>query len=159
MYMTNRPVQPKAASSGFTLIELMVTLLIASILLTVAVAAYQSQIRKSRRTEAKTALLDIAGREEALYGTTNAYGSTPASIGYGTSTGAFTGLSVGSGYYQVTVQVTAGTATVPTQFTATATPVVGMGQDEDSSCASFSVDNKGVQSALDASGAATSNCW
>ena len=49
---------------GFTLIELMVVVVIATILLGIAVPSYMSQVRQSRRTEAKTALLDLAGREE-----------------------------------------------------------------------------------------------
>jgi type IV pilus assembly protein PilE len=148
-----------AKSKGFTLLELLAAALIASLLMTIAVAAYQGQIRKSRRTEAKTALLDIAGREEALYSSTNAYGSTPASIGYGASTSAFSNVSVGNGYYQVAVTVTAGTSSAAAQFTATATPIAGMGQDLDSSCASFSVNSAGVQSATDSSSAASLSCW
>jgi len=52
----------KHTSFGFTLIELMVTVAIVTILATIAVTSYTSQIQKSRRTEAKSALLDLAGR-------------------------------------------------------------------------------------------------
>ena len=58
--------QMTAMMTGFTLVELMVTLVVAAILATIAIPAYQNQIRESRRTEAKTALLDLAGREETL---------------------------------------------------------------------------------------------
>ncbi len=58
-----RTVLPK----GFTLIELMVTIMVAAILAAIAVPSYTSQIRKSRRTEARNAVLDAAAREERLF--------------------------------------------------------------------------------------------
>lgn len=150
---------PIERSRGFTLIELMVTVAIASILLTVATSAYKSQIRKSRRTEAKTALLDLAGREERLYATTSQYGNTQAQLGYGTSTSAFTSVAVGTGYYQVSITNVSATANPPT-YTLTATPVTGKGQENDTQCASFTVDQTGTQSSLDSSGNnSTSTCW
>lgn len=143
---------------GFTLIELMVTVLIASILLAVATSTYQAQVRKSRRTEAKTALLDLAGREERLYSTTVQYSNLQGSLGYGTSTSAFTNIAVGSGYYQVTVTVNNGVN--PATYSIVATPVSGKGQDKDTQCASFTVDQTGKQSSLNSSSAdSTSTCW
>ena len=63
-------------------------------------------------------------------------------------------MTVGDGYYTVTV------TGPPTTFTVKATPVAGKGQDKDSSCASFTVDQTGKQSALDTSGNDTSTtCW
>ena len=76
-------MSPHAPVRGFTLIELMVTLVVASILLTIAIPAYFTQIRESRRTEARTALLDLAGREETLFSTQNLYSVVPATVGYG----------------------------------------------------------------------------
>src|SRR6516164_5379396 len=96
------PLQPAASSSrGFTLIELMVVVVIATILLSIAVPSYMSQIRQSRRTEAKTALLDLAGREERFL-TTNpqAYTNVPAQLGY---VGFGAANPIGSGYYYLNV--------------------------------------------------------
>ena len=59
----------RADSRGFTLVELMVVIVIASILMAIAVPSYKNSIRKSRRTDAKTALLDLAGREERFNST------------------------------------------------------------------------------------------
>lgn len=150
--MVRNPVSMR----GFTLVELMVTLVIVSILISVAVPAYTSQTRKSRRTEARTALLDIAGREERLFSTTNTYSSTPSDLGYGAASATFP-MTIASGYYTVTVVVAAGP---PATFTVTATPVSGKGQDKDLQCASFSVVQTGAQAAKNSSGAdATTNCW
>ena len=141
---------------GFTLTELLVTMVITTILIAVVLPTYQTQVRKSRRTEAKSALMDIAGREERLYTTTNTYSSTPSDIGYA-AVGIAYPVTVGSGYYQVTVTTTAGP---PATFTVTATPVAGMGQDKDTLCASFTVLQTGQQSALNSGGADnTTTCW
>jgi type IV pilus assembly protein PilE len=138
------------------LIELMVVVLIATILLTVAVPTYQYEIRKSRRTDAKTAVLDLASREERYYASTNAYSTDPVALGYSTTAGATFPQTVGSGYYQVTV---APGAAAPS-YIVTATPVAGSPQLKDSSCQSFSVTNTGVQSSLNSAGASsTATCW
>lgn len=45
---------------GFTLIELMIVVAIVAILAAVAYPAYQEQVRKSRRAEAKAAMVEFA---------------------------------------------------------------------------------------------------
>jgi type IV pilus assembly protein PilE len=145
---------------GFTLIELMITVAIVSLLAMVALPGFMGQIRKSRRTEARTALLDMAARAERMYSTTNSYldGTnklTPADLGYPAA--ATWPLSVGSGYYTIDIKPNAPTATT---FNFQAVPVGG--QAVDAQCASFTVDNTGNQSALDASTPAnntTQICW
>jgi type IV pilus assembly protein PilE len=144
--------------TGFTLIELMVTVVVAAILFSIAIPSYLNQIRESRRTEAKTALLDLAGREETLFSTQNLYSTSPTTVGY---TGASFPVTVGSGYYTVNVQVPnpAAPATQPS-FLLTATPVAGTSQANDAACQSFSVDQLGNQTALTGGGAVNSTvCW
>lgn len=102
---------PPTNLAGFTLIELMVTVAVVAILGTIAMASYSSQIQKSRRTDARTAILDLAGREERLFSATNAYSATPSDLGYA---GVWP-ITVGSGYYQVTV-----TNPTPTSYVITA---------------------------------------
>ena len=146
----------KRNASGFTLVELMVVLAIAAILLAIAVPTYQNQARKSRRTEAKTALLDFASREERYLSTNNAYSNAAANLGYSALP-----TVVGSGYYQLSVPApVASTSTAPASFTATATAVIGKGQDKDTSCYSFTVDSTGKQTSLNSLGADSSGiCW
>jgi type IV pilus assembly protein PilE len=134
----------------------MVVVTIAAILLSIAGPSHLSYIRKSRRTEAKTALLDLASREERYMSSNNAHSNTAANLGY-------TALptAIGSGYYQLSAAApVAATAAAPASFTATATPVAGKGQDKDLPCASFTVDSTGKQSALNSSGTdSSSTCW
>jgi type IV pilus assembly protein PilE len=140
----------KHASSGFTLIELMVTVAIVTILATIAVTSYTSQVRKSRRTEAKSALLDLAGREERLFSTTNTYSGDEAFLGYATVSTPMTNMPFGNGYYQLTA-----VAPTATTYTLTANPVGS--QAGDAACGSFSVNQLGVQTVTGTSTAAS--CW
>jgi type IV pilus assembly protein PilE len=141
---------------GFSLIELLTAVMIVGILASIAIPTYTSQVRKSRRTDARTAVLDLASREERLFSTTNAYSNTPSDIGYGAS-GATFPMAIGSGYYNVSVTVAAGP---PAGFSVTATPVTGKGQDKDTQCASFTVDEAGRQTSKDSSSNdSSSTCW
>lgn len=155
-----RPGRP----TGFTLVELMVVVAIATILFAVAVPSYISYVRQSRRTEARTAVLDLAGREERFFSTNGAsYTSTPASVGY---TGAWP-ISIGTNYYQITVCVPAsanctaglGMPNPPAapSYTVVATPVAGQSQASDAQCTAFAVDSTGQQFATGSGG--TTYCW
>jgi len=61
----------------------MIVVVIAGTLLAIAIPSYIDKVRTSRRVEAKTALLDLAGREERFYNTNNTYSLTPSDLGYG----------------------------------------------------------------------------
>jgi type IV pilus assembly protein PilE len=141
----------KHRSFGFSLLELLVTVAVISILATIAVTSYSSQVQKSRRTEAKSALLDLAGREERLFSTTNSYSSDEAFLGYATAAGTpMTNMPFGNGYYQLTA-----VAPTASTYTLTANPV---GQQAgDTACGSFSVNQLGVQTVSGTSTAAI--CW
>jgi type IV pilus assembly protein PilE len=144
--------------AGFTLIELMVVVVIATILLSIAVPSYMSQVRQSRRTEAKTAMLDVAGREESYYSTNgSSYTDVPANLGIG---GFGAGNPLGSGYYYLTVCMPAAAAcnglAMPNPPAAPSYQVVATplgSQVNDSRCAQFGVDSTGQQYAVDNNGA------
>ena len=135
---------------GFTLVELMVTVLVVSILASIAVPTYTAQIRKSRRTEARTALLDAAAREERFYATNNFYTVTGSDLGYSTTWPA----PVGSSYYSLTATCTGGKTPCP-DYTLTATAINS--QTRDLARLTLSLNQLGLQSATGAGGATT--CW
>lgn len=58
---------------GFSLIELMIVLVIVAILAAVAVPSYRRYVIRAHRTDAQTALVDVAAREERFYYSKNAY--------------------------------------------------------------------------------------
>lgn len=68
----------KAKSKGFTLIELLVVIAIIALLAAYAIPNYRQYVVESRRAEAQTKLLEVAGLYEKFYANTNAY---PASLG------------------------------------------------------------------------------
>lgn len=154
--MQLRTAARSSRPGGFSLIELMVVVAIATILFAVAVPSYLTYVRQSRRTEARTAVLDLAGREERFFSTNGAtYSVTPAQLGY-----AALPVVVGSGYYQLSVcsPACAPSAVAAPSYTVTATAVGG--QLRDLQCFSFSVDSTGRQFAVDSGGAdATAYCW
>jgi len=154
--MTSRPTTPAGRSRGFTLIELLVAMLIIAILGSMALSSYMNQSRKSRRTEARTALLDLAGREERNFSTTNLYSSTPSQLGY---TGAAFPITVGSGYYSVNVAVTAPVAGgALATYTLVATAIGD--QVKDTNCQTFTVTQTGSQTSTNSGGAdSTATCW
>ena len=138
--------------TGFSLIELMIVVSIITILAAIAVPSYNSSVRKSRRTEAKTAITDFAAREERLYATQNAYSTDPVALGYGGSWPVSTGS-----YYQIDLPVSsAPSATQPATFSVTVQPAPGSPQVSDTACATFTLTNTGLQGAT---GTNPSSCW
>jgi type IV pilus assembly protein PilE len=140
---------------GFTLIELMIVVVIASILVGIAVPSYTSQVRKSRRTDARNALMDIASREERFLSVSNAYSQTPSDVGW---SGPWP-QTLTNQYYTVKVEVpNPNTPAVTNSFLVTAT-TTGI-QVGDAACATFTVNQIGQQKALDSSAVdATTTCW
>lgn len=156
-------------SRGFSLIELMVVVVIATILVAIAVPMYTSQVQQSRRTDARTALLDLAGREERYLSTNPAgYTNVAANLGY---SGFGAGFPVGQGYYYLNAPCIAAAnaalscdtnANAPAgpSFYITATYVAGSTQAKDTNCAIFGVDSTGAQFAFNSAGTLnTAYCW
>lgn len=162
--MRKLPARRQSPSAGFTLIELMVAVVVAIILVSIAVPSYTNSVRKSRRTEAKTALLDLASREERFLSTNGAYTNDGGNLGLASSTSntAFQ-VPVGSGYYNVSVCVGTNIPTGCGSAQATATNAtyllvaVPIGtQAKDTYCGSYTLDNTGAQGNT---GSQTSGCW
>jgi len=147
---------------GFTLIELVITMVVAAMLAAIAIPAYSSYVRKSRRTDAKTALLDLASLEERYFSTQNAYSANASDLGYSAWP-----ATVGSGYYQInaptvvaavapSITVPAGT---PATYSFTAVPVATSSQASDVLCASFTINSAGQQTATGTDPNPNQDCW
>ena len=153
--------------AGFTLVELMTVVLVLTLLAAIAIPTYSNQIRKSRRSEAKSALLDLAGREERFMATNGVYSSTASDLGY---SGSFP-QTIGSGYYKISISnvvgataPTATTAGVPATYTLTAVAQSLGGQTNDTSCLAFQVNQMGQQTSYNSTssyttGTTTTGCW
>lgn len=107
---------------GFTLIELMVTVAVIAIIASIAYPSYQEQIRKTRRADAKAALMDAAAIMERHYTQFGQYGG--GAVIPSTSPGQF---------YTIAATGTVATSQV---FTITATRA---GQQADDKCGNFTI--------------------
>lgn len=86
----------KIRARGFTLIELMVTMLIIGILMSIALPQYSEYILKGKLTEAMSLLSDLQIRQEQYYQDNRTYanGMTPRTAGqYFTATSCVTANS------------------------------------------------------------------
>lgn len=68
----------RVIETGFTLVELVVTVMIIGILMTIALPSYQEYLRKANRTGAKGVLMEIFSRQEQYATTNRAYYATPS---------------------------------------------------------------------------------
>ena len=74
------------AQTGFSLMELLIAVAIVGILAAIAYPSYQSQVLRTKRTAAKTALSTLATGQEQFRGNRKRYASTLSELGYGAST-------------------------------------------------------------------------
>jgi len=154
----------RSRAKGFSLIELVVAMLIASILAAIAIPSYSNYVRKSRRTEVRSALLDMVSLEERYFSTQNVYSANFTDLGYPTAAAS---VVLSSGYYSIATPAitlagipTATSAGTPAVVTLTGTVVAGTDQAKDTTCAVFVVKSDGTQTSQNSGGTdTTSTCW
>lgn len=140
---------------GFTLIELMIVVAAIAILTTIALPSYQSYVIKSRRTDAKNGLLDLASREERYFSVNNTYTTDLSLLGYGVAANTTSVAINASGQSYYTLNATAATATT---YTATAVPTGA--QAADTTCATYQIDQLGTQTNWSGTTQITgTGCW
>jgi type IV pilus assembly protein PilE len=135
---------------GFTLIEVMVVLVVLALLAGVALPSYQSSVRKSRRADARAALVTTAQLMER-------YSTEHTGSGYSTATlSTIAGPTVvakpasDNGFYQLSL-----TNLTATTFTLLATPQSAQASD---GCATFTLDERGVRG-VSGGTLAVADCW
>jgi type IV pilus assembly protein PilE len=137
------------AVRGFTLMELMIGVAVVAVLTGIAISAYGYQVSKSRRADAKAALLDLAAREERFFTTNNTYTNAAASLGYAALPSSIPG---GTGQTTYTLSITAVSAT---SYTAQATRAGAQATDN---CGDYTINDRGVQGNVNNT-QATAQCW
>ena len=143
----------RARVRGFTLIELMIVVTVVAILSMIALPMFQTQMRQSRRADAKTALLDLAAREERYYTLNNQYTNVLATLGYPAGPSVNLGSSV-TPDYQLSVVSAAINANNVWAFSLQAVP---QGDQVNDTCGTYTLDNFGNQ--LPALGTDGRACW
>ncbi len=118
---------------GVTLMELLIVVVIIGILAAIAYPNYRSYVERSKRTEAKAALLQIATNQERHYlnSLDNQYTTDMTRLGFAQSP-----FTTDSGAYVVTV-----TAAGPNGYEAQA--VYQLGGDEAGRCLTFTINAVG----------------
>ena len=128
------------ASSGFTLIELMIVVAIIAIFAAIAIPSYTKYIVASHRTEAQAAMLTLAQFLESKY---NASFSYPAVADIPTALKSPANVTT---YYTLSVNVANSSQT----YTITATPT---NVQSDSVCGTLTLKEDGTKTP------STSGCW
>jgi type IV pilus assembly protein PilE len=124
---------------GMTLIELMVAVAIVSILVSIAVPSYALFMKKSRRGDTESTLMDIAQREQQYLIDARAYAPDTATLGT-------TVPADVSAYYTIQICRTAvpcaAPGGTPPTFAIIATPIAGTAQAGDFT---LTLDNTGAK--------------
>jgi len=141
------------AVRGFTLVELMIAVVVLGILASIALPSFLESIRKSRRSEAATALMQIQQAQERWRSNRAAYASDLAGLG-------LAGQTPG-GYYALSIEDADATG-----YTATAVGKTGTSQAQDAQCRTMRVRLTGGNLTYAGCGgedcgtfAATHPCW
>ncbi|WP_185975054.1 type IV pilin protein [Tepidimonas thermarum] len=135
LFVSRRGHQP----NGFTLIEVLVTVVIIGILATIAYPSYLDYVRKSRRTDAKNTLLELANRQEQFFANRGRYAATLTDIWNQTD-------SI-DGYYTVSIEAATESCPITRCYSLRATPVAGKSQASDAVCSWFRLRSDGRREA------------
>lgn len=154
----NPPAASRSAIAGFTLIEAMIVLVALAIVAAIAYPSYLDYVRQSKRSAAKTALMDIAAAQERYFFSQRAYTSSltaapPTGLNYaGTYVHANGSLQAGSAdaVYNITLTVDAAGCGGAPCFQLSAIP---QGAQAGDGCGTYTFDSRRIK------GAATTDCW
>ncbi len=138
--------------NGFSLIELMIVVAVVAILAAIAYPSYQSEIRKSHRTDAEGALMGLANAMERYFTENGRYvdaSNNPPSLGSGGIYPNQSPTDGGTAFYTLSIDAA---STDKTAYLLKATPVAGTIQASDE-CGTLTLDSTGAR------GAAKTDCW
>lgn len=138
------------SDNGFTLIEILIVVAILGVLAAIALPAYENNVLRSGRAEAKGELMIVASDLERYFSTNNAFiaDATPLVTTDGTNTT----RSTENDLYDITVAA-GGTGNIATSFIATATAKNSQTGD---ACTTLTISNTGVRGAT---GDTADECW
>lgn len=125
---------PRRSVGGFTLIEVVITMVVLAILAAIAIPSYNDSVRKSRRAEAFTAMAAVQQAQERWRGSHSTYASSIDAAADDETPGLALSETTPSGYYALELSSADGTG-----YVLTATGVDGTTQAADSQCRKLSL--------------------
>jgi type IV pilus assembly protein PilE len=138
-------------SKGFTLIELMIVVIIIALLAGIGIPSYLKQVVKTRRSDAKVALSELAQLQESFFADNQTYTADLTKLGKTAQSGIF--LSP-EGYYEIKISKADARS-----FLLEATPK-GAQADDDKTCQKFTLNAASKKEAKDSGNKDTSDeCW
>lgn len=140
-------IRPSPGTRGFTLIELMITVVVVAILATIAIPSFLEQIRAARRADAAGALVSLSTAMQRFYNEQAPNTYAGAALGAGGIFPNQSPIDGGNKMYDLAIP-----AANITTYTLRATPV-----GADPRCGTLELTSTGVKTA---SGTATvAECW
>ena len=137
-------------NSGFTLLEAMITVVVIAILASIAYPSFMQSVRKSKRTDAHSALAKAASNLERFFGTNGTYTTDTSQLRMVIDAG--TAYS-DSGHYVITVA--AGATGIGSSYIINASATPGDMQVDDTGCTALSLDSQGRRTP----DPTASRCW
>ena len=134
------------SNKGFTLVELLIVVAIIAIIAAIGIPSYNSQVQRTKRVDAKNALLQTAQSLEkcmSIYGVYNNANCAGGALGNGDT------VDSDEGYYTITITIPA----TGSSFSLAAAPKAGGAQAGDTYCASMTYTNTAAKSGTNA------DCW
>lgn len=128
-------------NTGFTLVELLITVAIIGILASVAYPSYTDYVSRSNRSEAQRELMRLANLQEQLFVDTRAYTENMKNLGLDADP-----FITGSKYYSIDAAVSGST------FILTAT-AKGSQSSNDTDCTTLTINELGTK------GGESTTCW
>lgn len=129
---------PNHTKKGFTLVEVMITIVILGIISVIALPSYSEQVKKTRRTNAQSDLVELTAYMERYYGENFTYEAATLPFTESPKEGS-------TKYYDLAIN-----ASNETNFTLSATPKGSQANDR---CGNMTVNDTGTHTAQD------NNCW
>lgn len=133
------------ASAGFSLIELLVVMVVAVVLALLAYPGYAEQVRRSRRVDAQTVLMEAAQFMQRWHAAKNSYAGADEHLPY------LQAPRDGPAHHRIEVAVPDGDAQA---YTLVATPLA-----DDARCGQLTLSHTGQRGLQGVHSASVADCW